>query len=122
MIAQRRRSDGKFKLAGLSEEVNRLFRDCCLDRRFLLESREQFAHGAGIEQRAGKAVLADLAGLFEHVDIFFTELRIGMARVVLIDQLRKPQGAGHASRAAANDDHIGRHLRTFDVRQRLAEN
>ena len=113
---------GNLNFAFLGEEVNRLFRDLGVERRFLLESGKQFAHGAGIEQRAGKAVLADLARLLEHVDVFFAELRVGIVGVVLIDELREPQGASHASRAAADDDHVGGHLRAFDVFERFAEN
>ena len=45
-----------------------------------------------------------------------------MRRVVLIDQLRQAQGARHASRAAADDDDIGRHLRAFDAFNGFAEN
>ena len=41
---------------------------------------------------------------------------------MLIDELRQAQGTGHAGRAAADDDDIGGHLGTFDVRERLAEN
>ena len=115
MIAQRRRRDGKLEFAFLGKEVNRLFRDRCLDRRFFLESRKKFAHGAGIKQRAREAMLADLAGLLEHVDILFAELRVGMARVVLIDELREAKSTRHAGRAAANDDDVGRHLGAFDV-------
>ena len=66
-------------------------------------------------------MLADLAGLFEHVDIFFAELRIRILGVVLVDQLRKPQRTSHPRRPAADDDHIGRHLRTFNAFERFAE-
>jgi hypothetical protein len=44
-----------------------------------------------------------------------------MARVVIVNQLRKPQRAGHARRPTADDDDIGWHLRMLDVRKRLAE-
>ena len=63
-----------------------------------------------------------LASLLEDVNIFFAELRIRILGVVLIDELREPQSTGHARRTAADDDNVGRHLRTFDVRERLAEN
>ena len=86
------------------------------------KSGKQFAHGARIEQRAGEAVLADLARLFEDVNIFFAELRVGILRIVLIDELREPQSTRHARRTAADDDNIGGHLGTFDVRERFAEN
>ena len=78
VIAQRRRSDGKLELALLSEEVNRFFRNLGIDRSFLFESGKQFAHGPRIEQRAGKAVLANLASFLEDVNVFFAELRIGI--------------------------------------------
>ena len=66
-------------------------------------------------------MLSSFARFFEHVDIFFAEQSFGMARVVIVDQLRKPQRAGHARRAAADDDDIGWHFRMLDVRERLAE-
>ena len=74
MIAKRWRRDRKLKLAVLGQEVNAFFVDLGVERRFLLKTWQQFAHGARIEQGAGKAVLADLARLLEHVDIFFAEL------------------------------------------------
>ena len=122
VIAQWRRRDGKLEFAFLGQEVNRFFRDFGVDRRFLLESGKQFAHGAGIEQRPGKTVLADLASLLEHVDIFFAELRIGMLGVVLIDELREPQRTSHACRPAADDDDIGGHLGAFNASEGFAEN
>ena len=121
VIAQRRRRDGQLELALLGEKVDGFFGDLGVERSFLFESGKQFAHGARIEQRAGEAVLADLAGFFEDVDIFFAELRVGMRGVVRVDQLRQAQRAGHARRSAADDDHIGRHLRAFDAFDRFAE-
>jgi hypothetical protein len=38
-----------------------------------------------------------------------------MFRVVLVDQLREPQGTSHPGGPTADDDHIGRHLRPFDA-------
>src|ERR1700737_3398153 len=107
VIAQWWRRDGEFESAFLGQEIDGFFGNFGIQRRFLLESRKKFAHGARIEQCAGKAVLADLAGLFEDVNILLAELRVGVFRFVLIDELREPQGAGHASGAAADNDHIG---------------
>jgi hypothetical protein len=42
-------------------------------------------------------------------------------RVVLVDELRKPQRAGHARGPAADDDHVGLHLRALDAFQRSTE-
>ena len=121
MVAQRRRRDGKFELALLREKVDSFFRDFGVEWRFFLESGKKFAHGTRIKQRAGETVLADLAGFLEHVDVLFAELRVGMGGVVSIDQLRQAQCAGHTSGAAADDDHVGRHLRAFDAFDRFAE-
>ena len=66
-------------------------------------------------------MLADLPRLFEDVDVFFADLRVGLRRVVLINQLRQAQRAGHPCGPAADDDHIGRHLRTLDTFNRFAE-
>ncbi len=88
MVAQRRRRDGKLELALLREKVNGLFGDFGVEGSFLLEAGKKLAHGSRVEQRAGETVLADLAGFFEHVDVFFAELRVGMGRVVRVDQLR----------------------------------
>ena len=121
VILQRRRRERKLVMAGARQKVNAFFVDHGVERGFAFESGQQFFHRARIEQRAGEAVLSGFARFFEHVDIFFAELRFGMARVVVVDQLRKPQRAGHARRAAADDDDIGRHFRMFDVGERLAE-
>jgi hypothetical protein len=45
-----------------------------------------------------------------------------MRRIVRVDQLRKTQGASHASRPAADNDNIGGHLRPFNAFNRFAEN
>ena len=45
-----------------------------------------------------------------------------MCGVVLVDQLREPQGAGHAGGASADDDHVGFHNGTFDIGERLTKN
>ena|SRR5438093_354981 len=42
-------------------------------------------------------------------------------RVVLVDKLRKPQRASHASGPATNNNDIGRHLRASYVAGRFAE-
>jgi hypothetical protein len=44
-----------------------------------------------------------------------------MRRIVRVDQLRQPQRTSHAGRAAANDDHISRHLRPLDAFDWFAE-
>src|SRR5437868_4109300 len=44
-----------------------------------------------------------------------------MARVVLIDELRKSQRAGQTCRPAADDDNVSFHLRAGDVFERPAE-
>jgi hypothetical protein len=41
---------------------------------------------------------------------------------VRVDELGEPQGARHARRPAANDDHIGRHLGAVDAFERFAKN
>ena len=121
VVAQKRRRDRQLELALLGEEINRFLRDLGIERRFLLKSRKQFAHRPRIKQRARKTVLPNLARLLQHVNIFFAELRIRMRGVVRVDQLRQPQRAGHARRPAADDDHIGRHLRAFNAFDRFAE-
>jgi len=88
VIAQRRWRDGKFELTFLSEKVDGLFYNLGVERRFVFESGKQFAHGAGIKQRSGKAMLANFARFFEHIDIFFAELRIRVRGIVCVDELR----------------------------------
>jgi hypothetical protein len=44
-----------------------------------------------------------------------------MARVVIVDQLRKSESAGHARRPTADNDDVGWHFRVLDVGERLAE-
>ena len=45
-----------------------------------------------------------------------------MRGIVRVYQLRKAQGACHAGRTAADDDHVGRHLRAVDAFEGFAEN
>ena len=66
-------------------------------------------------------MLADLASLFEDVDVFLAELRIGVGGVVLVDKLRQAQRACHARGAAADNHNVGRHLRALDTLDRFAE-
>ncbi len=44
-----------------------------------------------------------------------------MLGVVLVDQLREPQSTRHARGAAADDNHVGRHLRAVNAFERFAE-
>ena len=74
---------GNLNLPVAGEVVDRFFGDRRIQRRFLLEIRQQFAHGARIEQRAGEAVRADFARLLQDVDVFLGERGIGMLGVML---------------------------------------
>ena len=85
MIAHGWRRDGEFQFAVLGEEIDRFFADFRIERSFFLESGKQFAHGARIKQRPGKAVLPDFAGLLQHVDIFFAELGVRIRCIVFVD-------------------------------------
>ena len=60
-------------------------------------------------------MLAYLAGLLENVNVLLAELRVRIGGIVLIDQLRQPQGARHASRTATDDDDVGGHLGAFNI-------
>ena len=66
-------------------------------------------------------MLADFAGFLQDVDIFLAQLRLGIVRVVLVNELRKPQRTCHSRRSAAYDDDIGGHLRTRNICWRFAE-
>ena len=76
----------------------------------------------GSSSAPDETMLANLARLLEHVDVLFAKLRVGIGRIVRVDQLRKPQRASHPRRPAADDDHISRHLRTFNTFNRFSEN
>src|SRR6266705_1841735 len=117
VISQRRRRDGKFDFAFFGKKVDCFFAHFSIERRFFFKAGKQFMHGARFEQRAGEAVLADVARFLKNVDVLFTELRVRTLCVVPINKLRKPQCAGHAGRPTANDDDVGRHLRTVDSLQ-----
>src|SRR5215469_2276917 len=67
-------------------------------------------------------MLADLAGFLEDVDVFFAERQVGMFGVVLVDELRQAERAGHSGRASADDDYVGFHLGAVDVFEGSAEN
>jgi hypothetical protein len=66
-------------------------------------------------------MLADLAGFFEDVNVFFAERRVRMFGVVLVDELRQAKRASHSRRASADDDYVGFHLGAVDVLEGSAE-
>src|SRR5579864_5332020 len=122
MVAEWWRRDGQLELGFLSEKVNRFFGDLGIERSFLFESGKQFAHRARIEQRSGEAVLADLAGFFENINVLFAELGVGVRGIVRVDELRQAQRTSHAGWAAADNYDVGGHLRTFNAFDGFAEN
>ena len=103
------------------QEVDSLFMDHRIERRFIFESRQQLFHRSRIKQRPRHAVLSCLARLFEEIDIFFRELCLGMPRIVIVNQLRKPQRASHPSGAATDNHDVSGHLGMVDVGDRFAE-
>ena len=66
-------------------------------------------------------MLADLTSFFEDVDVLLAELRVGIAGVVLVDELRETQSTGHAGGPAADDDNVGGHLGAVDAFERFAK-
>ena len=90
VIAQERRRNRQLELALLGEKVDRFLRDFGIEWSLLFKSGKQFAHRARVEQRAGKAVLPDLASFFEDVDVLFAELRVRVRGIVCVDQLCQP--------------------------------
>ena len=121
MVAEERRCDGKLEFRFFGEEVDAFLDHLRVERRFFFKVGQQFRNRTGIEQGSGEAVLSDLAGFLEDVDIFFAELCVGMRRVVRVDKLCQAQRAGHPGGTAADDDDIGGHLRTFNTFDRFAE-
>src|SRR5215469_4258958 len=121
MIAQRWRSNREFEVALLGEEVNAFLRNRGIEWRFLFKVGKQLAHRTRIEQCAREAVLTNFAGLLEDVNVFFAELSIGIAGVVLVDELCKMQRTGHPGGPAAHNNDIGGHLRAFDIFGRFTE-
>ena len=121
MVSQRRRSDGQLEFALLGQKIDSFFRDLGVERSFFLEPWKKLAHGPRVKQRAREAVLANLASFFEHVDVFFAELRVWMGSIMCIDKLRQTQRARHAGRPAADNDYVSRHLGALDTFDRFAE-
>ena len=78
MIAEWRRRDGQLELSVLGEEVDGFLCDFGVERGFFFETGKKLSHGARVEKSAGKAVLSDLARLFEDVNILLRELRVGV--------------------------------------------
>src|SRR5215475_2632656 len=60
-------------------------------------------------------MLANLPSFFENIDVLLAERPVRILPVVLIDELRKPQGTRHACRPAANNDDVSFHLWTIDA-------
>ncbi len=68
-------------------------------------------------------MLPNLARFLQHVNIFFAQLRVrDSSELCCVNKLRQTQSTGHPRRPAADDDNIGRHLRTFDTFDRFTEN
>ena len=87
MVLQWRRRQGQAVLAFFCKEVNVFVRDFSIERRFVAPAGKKLVHGAGIKQRAGKRMLAEFTGLFQHVDIFLAQRRFRIAAVVAVDEL-----------------------------------
>ena len=103
---------GSLNLPFSREEVNRFLRDFGVERRFFLESRQQFAHGTRVEQRARQTMLPDLRAPSRARRYFpCSSCDVRILGVVRVDQLREAQRTGHARGPSADDDNIGLHLR-----------
>ena len=61
----------------------------------------------GIHDRARQLVGANLAALFEDVDILGGEFRLRAAFVVLLNQIGEMEGAGEPGRSGADDEDVG---------------
>ena len=77
VVPQGRRHDGELVLALLGQKVDRLLIDFRVDGGLCLKAGQQFAHGAGVEQRSGKAVLSRFPGLLQNVNVLFGKGRGG---------------------------------------------
>ena len=119
MIPQRGWGDRELELAFFGEEVDALLVDLGVNGGFFLKTGEQLAHGAWVEKRTGEAMLAYFTRLLEYVDVLFAQLRLGMFGIVIVNDLRQTQCAGHACRPTSNNDDVGFHLGAVDAFQRL---
>ena len=81
MVLQGRRREWQAVLAFFGKEVNVFVRNFSVERRFTAPAGKQLVHGAGIKQRAGKRMLAELTCLFQDVDVFFAQRRFRIAAV-----------------------------------------
>ena len=121
VVLQGRRRQRQAELALFREKVNVFLGDLGIQRRFRAPAGKKLVHGAGIEQCAGKRMLAKFTRLLQDVDVLFAQGRVRIAAVVAIDQLRKTQRAGESGRAAANNGDVRFHLRTLDTFKGFAE-
>jgi len=67
-------------------------------------------------------VLPSLTHLRQNDEVSCAERRIRVRGVVRVNQLREPQSTSHPRRSAADDHHVGRHLRPLYTFDRFAEN
>ena len=109
MITQEGRLDGKSKSTFLGEVIDRVFLDGSERRSGLLEVGDEFTKRTRVEDRAGEIMPADLAGLFENVDIFRIELILTSAH---LDQM---ESAGQPGRSGADDDNVGFQCFAFEI-------
>ncbi len=65
---------------------------------------------------------ANFARLLQQVNVLLAKLRVGMLGVVLVDELRQAEGAGHASGPTSDDYDVGLHDRPINIWERLTKN
>ena len=78
-----------------------------------LEVGEQLAERAGIDDRAGEAVLAQALGLLQHADVEVGDP--AAARLVALHQVGQLDGAGQPRGTSADDQHV--HLDRLGARR-----
>ena len=106
VIPERRWSDGKLERARLSEVISCIARDRSIERGRFFEIGDEFAKRARVHDRSGELMSADLAGLFEHVNIFGGKRRGFFRGGVLLDEVREMQRAGESRWSCADDQYV----------------
>ena len=106
VVPQRRRSDRKLQRAGGGEEIGRIVGDGSIERRGLLEVRNQLAQSARVHDRAGELVRAEFARLLEHINILGGKRGRAPGLGVLFDEPRKMQRTGQPARPRADDEYV----------------
>jgi len=121
-IVKGRRRDGDAVRMFFREDERGGIGDRRIQRRGFLKVRNKFGKRLGVHDRAGKLVRADLAALFEDINIFGGKFGFGATGVVLLDEVCEMQSAGEPCGSRTDDQYVRFQLFPLNGHSRILSN